>query len=108
MQDLKTILQDKNSLTTDMVERHKYVTKEYQDYGYRLAVQLEDLKHKALYMRLAKNKQRAFLEQAFSFAIDYPKAKNKGRLFMWKLSELEKLAKDKQLQEKEKDQKKLF
>jgi hypothetical protein len=41
-------------------------------------------------MKLAKERERALLEQAYSFAIDYPGAKgNKGKLFMWKLKELE-------------------
>jgi hypothetical protein len=44
---------------------------------------------------MAKDKPRALLEQAFSFAIDYPNAKNRGKLFMWKLAELEKEMKDK-------------
>ncbi len=66
----------------------KYITREFQDYGYRLAVKLEDLKHKSLYIKLAKTVKRPLLEQALSFALDYPKAKNKGKIFMWKLKEL--------------------
>jgi len=72
----------------ELFDRHKYVSHEFQDFGYRLALQLNDLKHKSLYFRLAKNEQRAYLEQALSFAIDYPKAKNRAKIFMWKLKEL--------------------
>jgi hypothetical protein len=72
----------------DLMDRHKYVSKEYQDYGYRIAVKLDDAKRASMYIKLAKEQPRAFLEQAFSFAIDYPKAKNRGRLFMWKLKQL--------------------
>ncbi|KKQ36179.1 MAG: hypothetical protein US52_C0006G0009 [candidate division WS6 bacterium GW2011_GWA2_37_6] len=68
----------------------KYVTHEFQDYGYRLAVKLNDLSHKSLYIRLAKNTKRAILDQALSFTLDYPKAKKKAKIFMWKLSELRK------------------
>jgi len=68
----------------------KYVTHEFQDYGYRLAVKLDDLKHKSLYIRLAKNTKRPLLDQALSFTLDYPKAKKKAKIFMWKLSELKK------------------
>ncbi len=74
----------------DFQDRHKYVTKEFQDYGYRLALKLGELKSVSLYIKLAKEKPRHLLEQAYSFAIDYPNAKNRGRLFMWKLKELEK------------------
>jgi len=66
----------------------KYVTKEFQDFGYRLAVQLNDLEHKSLYMKLAKSTRRPLLEQALSYTLDYPKAKKRAKIFMWKLSEL--------------------
>lgn len=66
----------------------KYISREFQDYGCRLAEDLGDLKHKGLYIKLAKEKPRAILEKARSFAIDYPSARNKGKIFMWKLKEL--------------------
>lgn len=75
-------------LKRDLMGRHKYVTKEYQDYGYRIAVKLGDQDRASMYIKLAKIHPRALLEQAYSFAIDYPKAKNKGRIFMWKLKQL--------------------
>lgn len=71
-------------------DSHKYISKEYQYYGLRLAGKLEDPKRVTMYIKWAKEKPRAILEQAFSFAIDYPSAKNKSRLFMWKVKELEK------------------
>ncbi len=74
----------------DFQDRHKYVSKEFQDYGYRIAYKLGELKSVSLYIKLAKEKPRALMEQAFSFAIDYPSARNRGKLFMWKLKELEK------------------
>lgn len=64
-----------------------YITQEFQDFGYRLAVDLEDLAHKSLYIRLAKKEPRALLERARNFVID-AQAKNKGALFMWKLAQL--------------------
>lgn len=72
----------------ELFDRHKYVSHEFQDFGYRLALKLNDVKHKSLYMRLAKNEDRGVLERALSFAIDYPKARNKAKIFMWKLKEL--------------------
>jgi len=68
-----------------------YITREFQDFGYRLAMELNDEKHKALYMRLAKTVDRGLLEKALSFVKD-SNAKSPGRLFMWKLKELKKTA----------------
>ena len=55
----------------------------------RLAEELNDYKHKSLYMKLAKNEHRALLEKALSFTSDST-ARNKGALFMWKLAQLKK------------------
>lgn len=71
----------------------KYVSREFQKYAYDLAVELEDLPHKSLYMKLAKETPRILLERARSFVKDAENAKSKGRLFMWKLSELKKAQK---------------
>ena len=68
-------------------EKNKYVSREFQDFGYRLAMELEDESHKSLYIRLAKTVERGLLESARSFVID-SQAKSKAKLFMWKLKEL--------------------
>lgn len=65
----------------------KYISREFQAYGCYLAEELNDIKHKALYMRLAKTLPRAILEKALSFVKD-AQVKKKGALFMWKLKEL--------------------
>ena len=67
----------------------KYISREFQSYGIYLAESLDDYTHKALYIRLAKTIPRAILEKALSFTKD-AHAKNKGRLFMWKMGELRK------------------
>lgn len=67
----------------------KYISREFQSYGIFLAETLDDYKHKALYIRLAKTVPRAILEKALSFVKD-AKAHNKARLFMWKMKELRK------------------
>jgi len=64
-----------------------YITQEFQDYGYRLALELDDLSHKSLYIRLAKTNPRARLEQARSFVAD-ANAVSRPKLFMWKLKQL--------------------
>lgn len=73
------------------------ISREFQDYAYRLAVDLNDLDHKSLYMKLAKSVERRMLEQARTFVLD-ANATSKARLFMWKLSQLRKEAKEKQQQ----------
>lgn len=65
-----------------------YVTQEFQDYGYRLAAELNDLKHKSLYIKLAKEEERDLLESARSYVLDADSARSKAKLFMWKLQKL--------------------
>jgi hypothetical protein len=69
-------------------DKNKTVSREFQLYAYDLAVELGDLAHKSLYMRLAKNTPRGLMETARSFVKDAANARSKGRLFMWKLSQL--------------------
>lgn len=69
-------------------DQDKYVSREFQKYAYDLAVELGDLPHKSLYMRLAKTTPRILLEKARSFVKDAVNAKSKGRLFMWRLKQL--------------------
>lgn len=65
----------------------KYISREFQTFGIYLSEQLDDYKHKSLYMKLAKETHRSILEKALSFAVDSG-ARNKGALFMWKLKQL--------------------
>lgn len=107
MDSLKDLVKNSDDFKKDFKNRHKYVSKEFQDYGYRTALKLGELKRVSLYIKLAKEKPRAWMDQAFSFAIDYPNAKNRGRLFMWKLKELEKEHKEKEKKKKEEEKKKV-
>ena len=72
----------------------KYISRDFQAFGLHLAEQLDDMKHKSLYIKLAKTMHRPILERALSFVSD-SKAKNRGALFMWKLGELKKEGKEK-------------
>jgi hypothetical protein len=78
----------------DLIQKYKtddtdkYISREFQKYGYELAQALDDVKHKSLYIKLAKETPRGLLEQAKSFVLDAQNARNKGSLFMWKLSQL--------------------
>lgn len=84
MKSLKEVLEEK----IDKGFGPKYVSEEFQDYGYRLAQSLGDLKHKAFYIKLAKEKPRILLDRARDFAIGYDNARDKARIFMWKLKKL--------------------
>lgn len=72
----------------------KYISQEFQNYGYRLAVDLDDLPHKSLYIRLAKTMPRKILEAARSFAVDATFAKSRAKLFMWKMREIRSTVKE--------------
>ena len=67
-----------------------YISREFQDYGYRLACEMGEESKKSLYIKLAKTVDRALLERARSFVLDARNATNKGRLFMWALGKLKK------------------
>jgi hypothetical protein len=85
VQNIKDILKLKN-IKPDV--RNKY---EFQAYGNRLAEELGDTKRRALYIKLAKETDRNLLEVAKEFVMRSENATTKGKLFMWKLTELKKL-----------------
>lgn len=66
---------------------NKYVSREYQDYGYRLAMELDDPSHKSLYIKMAKTVDRKILETARTFVLD-ANAFSRAKLFMWKVKQL--------------------
>ena len=76
-------------------DKKKYISREFQDYGYRLAKELGDLKHKSLYIKLAKETPRGLLEEARNFVKDASRVRNPAKLFMWKLKQLKKEAEKK-------------
>lgn len=70
----------------------KYISREFQSYGIYLSESLNDYKHKALYIKLAKTIHRSILEKALSYVKD-AKVEKPGALFMWKLKQLREEAK---------------
>lgn len=86
MKDLKALLKD-HKIETDKQRR---ISREWQDYAYRLALELDDTAHTPIYMRLAKSNDRALLEETRIFVKGSYNARNKGKLFMWKLKQLKK------------------
>lgn len=89
MQPISNVLQN---FTLD--DKGGRITKEFQDFGYRLAVELNDLEHTSLYIKMAKTTDRKYLEEARTFVLD-ANARSKARLFMWKVRELKNLAGEK-------------
>ena len=77
-------------------EEDKYISREFQKYGYDLAEELGDLKNKSLYIKLAKETPRGLLESARNFVKDAYRVKSRPRLFMWKLTQLKKEVENKQ------------
>ena len=68
--------------------RPKNLSTEFQTYGVYLAESLQDTKRYSLYIKLAKTIDRNLLEEALNFTKGYYSAKNKAKVFMWKLKEL--------------------
>lgn len=71
-------------------DKGKYISREWQDYAYRLAMELGDEKSKSLYMKLAKEEPRERLEKARTFVKDANNVRNRGKLFMWAVTKLKK------------------
>jgi len=70
------------------LDKNKYISQEFQDYGCRLAHDLNDEAHVSLYIKLAKEVDRALLEKAKNFVKGAYQVKSKPKLFMWKLKQL--------------------
>ena len=75
---------------TKFKDRPKNIAYEFQEYGVYLAESLDDTKRYSLYIKLAKELPRSMLEEALNFTKGYYGAKNKAKVFMWKLAELKK------------------
>lgn len=69
-------------------DRPKNLTKEFQVYGCFLAESLGDTKHYSLYIKLAKELDRKILEEALNYTKGYYSAKNKAKVFMWRLKQI--------------------
>ena len=85
MKSIKKVLGE-----TKFKDRPKNIAYEFQEYGVYLAESLQDTKHYSLYIKLAKELPRQILEDALNFTKGYYSAKNKAKVFMWRLQELRK------------------
>lgn len=93
--DISSIL-EKHKRNLSDIKQNKYVTRDFQQFGLELAEELGDMKHKALYIKLAKTTPTGLLDTAKNFVKDANNVKSKGRLFMWKLKQLKEEKKKKQ------------
>ena len=75
--------------------KDKYISRDFQAFGIYLAEEMEDYKHKSMWIKLAKINHRSILEAALSFTKD-ANADNKIGLFLWKLKQLKTLSAAKQ------------
>lgn len=85
MKSLQQLLKDYS-----LDDKGKYISREFQDYGYRLAMEMGEEKNKSLYIKLAKIEDRNLLEKARAFVKDARNVQNRGKLFLWALKKLRK------------------
>ncbi|MFC1649462.1 hypothetical protein ACFL2C_01955 [Patescibacteria group bacterium] len=71
-------------------DKDKYISQEFQKYGYELAKELGALDQVSLFIKLSKKEKRSHLQTARSFVKDAENVKSKPALFMWKLGQLKK------------------
>lgn len=76
-------------------DEDKYISREFQKYGYDLAQEMGDPGNISLYIKLSKDTPRGLIERARSFVSDANNVKSKPALFMWKLTQLRKESKKK-------------
>lgn len=68
-------------------KKDKYISREWQNYGVKLAEELNDKTRVSLYIKLARDTNRSILERARSFVKD-ASARSPAKLFMWKVAQL--------------------
>jgi len=76
-------------------DKDKYISQEFQKYGYDLAMELGDPKNISFYIKLAKENNRGLIEKARNFVKDANKVRSRPALFVWKLTQLKKESKEK-------------
>ncbi len=83
MKSIKTAIAE-----TKFKDRPKNIAHEFQTYGVYLAESLDDTKHYSLYIKLAKQLPRGLLDEALTYTKGYYSARNKAKVFMWRLKQL--------------------
>ena len=67
--------------------KDKYISRDFQSFGIWLAEEMDDYKHRGMWIKLAKTNHRSILEKALSFVKD-ANAHNKIALFLWKMKQI--------------------
>ena len=80
----------------EMSDEDKYISREFQKYGYELAKELGDVKRASLYIKLAKDNNRGLMESARAFVKDANNVRSRPKLFMWRLKQLKEAKKMKE------------
>lgn len=99
MQTLQKILEEKYSQSISKVTKPKLRARS-QVIADRLHEKLgmgEDFSNYPLLVRIAKHTPEARIEAALSWISDYPRTRNKLRLFLWRLKQLRLDAKSKSI-----------
>lgn len=69
------------------VKRKSNVSREYQSYGCRVAEKL-GVKNPSSIIKAARDLPRGAFEQALSFTLDYPAARDRQKIFFWKVNQI--------------------
>jgi len=67
-----------------------YAKHEWQDFGVKVAKELEDDKRAGMYIKFTRNYGKEIVEEALDFVKESNNVKSKPRLFLWKLKKLKK------------------
>lgn len=80
-----------NKLAKDLLDKKAKKLTPYQEKGLEIADKLQDPQRLSLYIKLARDEKPKYINQALSFAIDYPPSiPDKGAVFLWKFYQLKK------------------
>ena len=65
-----------------------YAKHEWQDFGVRVAKELDDEKRTSMYIKFAKEYGQEILEESLDFVKESKNVKSKTKLFLWKFKQL--------------------
>ncbi len=82
---LSEILSDRLSKITD---KPVYAKHEWQDFGVRVAKELNDEARTSMYIKFAKEYGQEILEESLDFVKESKNVKSKPKLFLWKFKQL--------------------
>lgn len=81
---------------TKITQAPVYAKHEWQDFGVRVAKELNDEKRTAMYIKFAKEYGQEILEESLDFVKEAKNVKSKPKLFLWKFKQLKENSKFKE------------